>query len=153
MGGCVICVSEVAWTLGCCSVIKHLITTVYALRIVRLSRRPLHLDRLNPFLQQGELLDHLGGACELEQHALSTKRRRLVAFWMNEGHVVPARALPYAARREPNAAGCEVLHRGRNIIDPKPNVIERRHVHLWRFIWIQRLHQIDLDRKRPDAEL
>ena len=63
----------------------------------------------------------------------------------------PARALADAARREAHPVGRHPLDRRRQIVDPEPDMVERRGVHGGLLVGVQRLHQVDLDRMRPVA--
>src|SRR5687768_1446950 len=82
---------------------------------------------------------------QFDQHALCASR-------MNEAHVVAGRTLANATRGELEPLARQPLDGGLQVIDPEPDVIEPRLVHLGLRLRIDRLHQIDLDaRDRQDV--
>ena len=70
---------------------------------------------------------------------------------MDEADVVAGRALANSTRGEAHALGGEPIDRRLQIVDPEPDVIERRIVHLGALLGIDRLHEVDLDLERSRA--
>ncbi len=62
------------------------------------------------------------------------------------------RTLADATWREAHPLPGEPVDTGGKIVDPHPDVVERRHVHLGRPLGVERLHQVDLHCVRTVAE-
>ncbi len=64
----------------------------------------------------------------------------------------PGGSLADPARREAHPLVGQPLHARRQIVDPQPDVVQRRDVDLRGALGIERLHQVDLHRVRTGAE-
>jgi hypothetical protein len=64
---------------------------------------------------------------------------------MNEADIEARRAFANSSRREPNALGLEPIYGCSKVVDPEAHVIQRRIMHPWALLRIERLHQVDLD--------
>ena len=71
---------------------------------------------------------------------------------MDERDVVPSGALADATWCHAYTLRLQMRHGGVDVVNPQPDVIQRRNMHLWRLFRIEWLHQVDLDRPRPDAK-
>src|SRR5262245_11208653 len=97
-------------------------------------------------------LDHLGGRLdELDQHALAADRAPAPALRVDEADVVAGGPLPDPPRREAHALAPEPVDGGREVVDPEAHVVQRRLVDARLPLWIDRLHQVDLDREGAPA--
>ena len=81
---------------------------------------------------------------QLNQNSLSAQRVGLLALRMDEGHIVTSSTLTNTTRGETHALLLEVLHAGRQIINPQTNVVQWGNVHLGALGRIIRLHDVDL---------
>src|SRR5690606_19639767 len=89
---------------------------------------------------------------QLDEDALARERKFLVAPGMDEADVVAGRALADATRREADPGGGERLDRGRKVVHPEADVVERRLIDPGFSVRIERLHQVDLHAERRSEE-
>ena len=71
---------------------------------------------------------------------------------MNEAHVVTGRALADPPGGEAHALGFKPADGSGEVVHPETEMVERRLVHPRPRLWIHRLHEIDLDLVRGDAQ-
>jgi hypothetical protein len=67
---------------------------------------------------------------KFQQHALGTDGELVIAFGVNECDIIPSGTLADASRSKPHSFCSKISIGSSQIIDPEPNVIERRDVNL-----------------------
>jgi serine protease Do len=88
---------------------------------------------------------------ELDQNSFAADRRFVASLRVDETDVEAGGAFADAARSKPHTFALEPLHGRGEIVDPQPDVIERRVLDLRLLLGVERLHQVDLDLERAGA--
>ena len=89
---------------------------------------------------------------EFDENPFAAVRMTVVGPRMDKADVMSTRTFANASGGEAHALPVEPVDGGGQIVDPKPDMIERGLVDSWLSARVKRLHQVDLDREPAETD-